>query len=90
MENFIFCAVYMSGTTSVHSGTFTFSHMREGHVLSKLLNQVCIYMLDFCLVFLGKDVIEIEKTLNGSRIINLIFTLAKIRLNVYFLQLNAK
>ena len=47
-------------------------------------------MLDFCLVFQGKDVIEIEKTLNGSRIINLIFTLAKISLNVYFLQLSAK
>ena len=30
----------------------------------RLLNQICFYMLMTCLVFQGKDVIEIEKQLN--------------------------
>ena len=56
-----------------------------------------LYGDDSCLVFQGKDVTEIEKqtkilqtSVTGLWIIDLVFTLAKIRLNLYFLLLNLK
>ena len=58
-----------------------------------------LYADDSCLVFQGKDVIEIEKQLktkilqtsvNSLYIIDLAFTLVNIRLNLYFLLLNVK
>ena len=58
-----------------------------------------LYADDSCLVFQGKDVIEIEKQLktkilqtsvNSFYIIDLAFTLVNIRLNLYFLLLNVK
>ena len=58
-------------------------------------SNIFLYAEDSCLVFQGKDVIEIEKQLsrdftNGLWIIDLVFTLAKIRLNLYFLLLSVK
>ena len=57
-----------------------------------------LYADDSRLVFQGKDVIEVEKQLNEDftnilnslYIIDLAFTLVKIRLNLYFLLLNVK
>ena len=57
-----------------------------------------LYADDSCLVFQGKDVIEIEKQLNEDFTnicewfleIDLAFTLMKLKLNLYFLLLNVK
>ena len=57
-----------------------------------------LYADDSRLVFQGKDVMEVEKQLNEDftnilnslYIIDLAFTLVKIRLNLYFLLLNVK
>ena len=77
----------MWGITRVYSGTVTVSH----------IHNLFLYADDSCFVFQGKDIIQIEKQLkilqtsvNGLQIIDLAFTLVKIRLNLYFLLLNVK
>ena len=54
----------MWGTTRVHSGTVTVSHIREWHATQAVKSNLFLYADDSCLVFQGKDVIEIEKQLN--------------------------
>ena len=60
-------------------------------------SNLLLYADDSCLVFQEKDVIETERRLNRDFknicewfVDNIVFTLVKIRLNLYFLLLNVK
>ena len=50
----------MWGITRANSGTFNISNIRECHAHA-IKSNLFLYANDSCLVFNGKDVIEIEK-----------------------------